>query len=120
MTFEFFRPVSNPSTATILKPMELEVTAAIETYSSECNENLYNNDFSDFSVPSSRQRGQGQQYDNTPTNAEMSLLKKACDGDSSDLSSDLESLYPSVPLRFVPFNRNHTLFIFIPFSATFE
>merc|ERR1719468_952349 len=79
--------------------MELEVTAAIETYSSECNENLYNNDFSDFSVPSSRQRGQGQQYDNTPTNAEMSLLKKACDGDSSDLSSDLESLCPSVPLR---------------------
>lgn len=32
-------------------------------------------------------------YDNTPTNAEISLLKKACD------EEDLENLYPSVPLR---------------------
>lgn len=36
-------------------------------------------------------------YDNsTPTNAEISLLKKACDGDEED--EDL-LLYPSVPLR---------------------
>lgn len=33
-------------------------------------------------------------YDNTPTNAEIPLLNKACDEDT-----DLESLYPSVPLR---------------------
>lgn len=33
----------------------------------------------------------------TPTNETETLLKKACDQDSQD--SDLESLYPSVPLR---------------------
>ena len=37
--------------------------------------------------------------DNTPTNAEMSLLKKACDDQRGDDEDDLESLYPSVPLR---------------------
>ena len=45
-------------------------------------------------------------YDNTPTNdnSEALLLKKACDLDDDDEASkatedDLESLYPSVPLR---------------------
>ena len=67
--FFYLRP---PHFASVMKPMELEVE--------------------DHSI-SQVQTGSNNPFDNTPTNAEISLLKKACDDD------DLESLYPSVPLR---------------------
>ena len=73
-TSAFFRPPP----PIVQKPMELEVKAEIDIH----------------------------HYDNTPTNdnSEALLLKKACDLDDDDEASkatedDLESLYPSVPLR---------------------
>ena len=45
-------------------------------------------------IENARSSNTTHHYDNTPTNAEISLLKKACED-----SDDLESLYPSVPLR---------------------
>ena len=73
-----------------MKPMELEVQADIESYSSGANSNRGNGSSQNPLTGNSNNPA----IDNTPTNAEVSLLKKACDDDS-----DLESLYPSVPLR---------------------
>ena len=70
--------------------MELEVQADIESYSSGANSNRGNGSSQNPLTGNSNNPA----IDNTPTNAEVSLLKKACDDDS-----DLESLYPSVPLR---------------------
>ena len=78
MYFYIFLNLRPPPFASVMKPMELEVE--------------------DHSISGGGGNGQSQTgsnnpFDNTPTNAEISLLKKACDDD------DLESLYPSVPLR---------------------
>ena len=72
--------------------MELEVQADIESYSSGANSNRGNGSSQNPLTGNSNNPA----IDNTPTNAEVSLLKKACD--ESD-NIDLESLYPSVPLR---------------------
>ena len=71
---EVIRPSRPPPPPSTKSPMELEVQ--------DLSENQYKNQFNAF--------------DNTPTNTEISLLKKACDESEQD---DLESLYPSVPLR---------------------
>ena len=71
--------------------MELEVHSEVEVHSS--GSEIGNSQAGSSSRTS---RTGNNPIDNTPTNAEMSLLKKACDDSGSD---DLESLYPSVPLR---------------------
>ena len=71
-----------------MKPMELDVEVHSSAGSSQTGSSNY------------ATAGNGTNpIDNTPTNAEMSLLKKACDDQRGDDEDDLESLYPSVPLR---------------------
>ena len=91
LTYFFVRFFNRPPPfSSVMKPMELEVQADIESYSSGANSNRGNGSSQNPLTGNSNNPA----IDNTPTNAEVSLLKKACDDDS-----DLESLYPSVPLR---------------------
>ena len=89
--FLFCRPPVPPF-AVVMKPMELDVEVHSDCRSNAGNAQTGSNNYA--------AAGNGTNpIDNTPTNAEMSLLKKACDDQRGDDEDDLESLYPSVPLR---------------------